>query len=640
MTYYTVTFQPGSKKVRVKRGETLLAAALDAGIVMNSACGGQGLCGKCRVIVKKGAVIARPSGHVTSGEIKKGVVLACEATVQGNAEVRIAQSSRVENDREKRPRPEVEEISPVAPNGPGLTAMDFPLVKKIYAELPQPSLNDNISDLDRIYRELEPGHGSVLFTANLSQVKQLGALLRENDFKVTVSLVDKDASSEIISIEPNTCSNENYGMAFDIGTTTVTGQLVNLATGKVIATAIAYNKQISFGSDVITRIVYASDAQGLQKLNRAILANIDEIIRDLCREHDIRVSDIMAVMIGGNTTMMHLLLNIDPTFIRREPYVPTTNMIDIVRASELGIHINPNGVSACVPGVSTYIGPDITAGILSSGLADSQDVSLLVDIGTNSEVVLGNREWMVGCSASAGPAFEGSGVTCGLRAISGAIEKVSIGSGETVRVKTIGDKPPKGICGSGYISLLREMFTHGLIDRDGRIRSDKKTKRVRKTKSGVEYVVVYKKDADATRDIAITDADIDNLKRSKGAIYSALVTLVKKMELTFDSVTRIYIAGGFGTYLDIASAVSIGLLPDIERSRYSFIGNSSLAGVRRCLFSRQARRSVKEIAKKVTYIDLSTEAKYMDEYIASLFFPHTDLTRFPSVGRGTEQGRG
>jgi len=328
--------------------------------------------------------------------------------------------------------------------------------------------------------------------------------------------------------------------------------------------------------------------------------------------------------------MIHLLLSMDPAHIRRQPYVPTANFLPVLRAAEAGININPRGLLSCVPGVSSYVGGDTTAGILSSGIYKKEDPCILIDIGTNGEIVLGNRDFLVACAASAGPAFEGSGVTSGMRASSGAIQKVSINKNDfSVKYSTIQDKLPRGICGSGYIDLLSEMLAVGIIDKSGRIKIT--GKRIRSTDHGVEFVVCFKEEIHSSADIVINEADIENLKRSKGAIYSACAILVKHLDLEFSAISKIFIAGGFGTYLDIEKAIQIGLLPDLERSKFVFIGNSSLAGSREILLSRQAMAMADALALKITYFELSVDPRYMEEYSQSLFFPHTDLAKFPSV---------
>ncbi len=627
-----VRFSPGDREAVVKKGENLLVAAMEAGVSLNSACGGEGLCGKCKVVIKKGKVKAEISSHIEKGQRKKGYVLACLSSAITDLEVFVPPESRAEVGQASGVYSEIEEASKGKALATETLFEHSPLVRKFYLELPKPTLQDSIGDLDRIYRELESALDSCLIGTSLANVKLLADMLRENDFKITVTVGDKNGVLELLFIEPGDRSKANYGLAFDIGTTTVSGQLIDLNTKKVLGTKITSNKQAVFGSDIITRIVYASSAEGLAELNTAIIENMNEMTRGLSREHNIPISDITAVMVGANMTMLHLLSKIDPTYIRREPYVPTTSAVPTVHASELGLKVNPKGILACIPGVSTYVGGDITAGVIASGLYNGVDLSLLVDIGTNGEIVLGGRDWMIACSASAGPAFEGSGVSCGMRAVDGAIQEVEIDNEFNVKFMTVGAKDPRGICGSGYIDLLCQMLKRALIGRDGRIDLNKDTNRIRRTKRGVEFIVVFKRGSATGEDIVITEEDIEDLKRSKGAIYSAITTLISKMELKQDDLKNIYVAGGFGYFLNIESAISIGLLPDVDRNIFSFLGNTSLVGTRECLLSRQAFSKAKEVAKKITYLDLGSEPKYMDEYVASLFVPHTDLGRFKNIG--------
>lgn len=602
MTDFLVKFNDQKKEIRVAKGTDVLTAAIKAGIALHAACGGEGLCGKCKV------------------RINKKDVLACQTIVESDLEVKIPKESievHVKLGRES------EEFT----KGVVLERENLfkrsPLVKKIYLELPQPTQDDNLSDLDRICRGISEEFHDVHVSTNLTNLKHLSEVMRDGDFKITVCLGHKNDALDIISIEPGDTTKALFAFAFDIGTTTVAGQLVDLNTGNILGSRIAFNKQVGYGSDIITRIIFGSTPEGLQKLNEAVLDNINEIIEDLARANKVNIADIYAIVYAGNMTMTHLLLKIDPANIRKAPYIPTTTVFETINASEASIEINPKGVAAFLPGVTTYIGGDIVSGVLACGLAEKEEISLLIDIGTNGEIVLGNREWMIGAAASAGPAFEGSGLTCGMKAVKGAIQKARIDKELNVEVLTIGDAKPKGICGSGYIDLLCQMLKTGVIGRNGKINRDLKSKKIRKTETGYEFVVADK--------IVITDDDIENLKRSKGAVYSAIIALLNKVEKKLDDIKKIYIAGGFGNYLNIENAIFIGLLPDADRKKYEFIGNSSLAGARMSLLSHDAFMKTREIYKNITYVDLSSEPNYMDEYVASLFFPHTDLGRFPSV---------
>lgn len=426
-------------------------------------------------------------------------------------------------------------------------------------------------------------------------------------------------------------SSGNFGLALDIGTTTISAELINLENKKVLGTKTSYNKQASFGADIITRIIYAGQNEGLEKLHDAVSLTVNQIIQILALENKVNLNNINSIVCAGNTTMIHLLLKIDPAYIRKDPYMPAASPIPELKASDTGININPDGLLYCVPAVANYIGGDATAGVLSSRLSKQKELSMLIDIGTNGEIILGNEEFIVACAVSAGPAFEGSGLTCGMRAFSGAIEEAIIDSKSlSVSFKTIGNVKPLGICGSGYISLLRSMLLNGIIDKSGKI-IIVDNERVRTTDYGREFVLAFKEEADTVADIVLTESDIKNLKRSKAAIYSAAAILIKHMNFRESDIKNVFISGGFGTSLDIDSAITIGLLPDLERRRFSFIGNSALSGAREILLSADMLKQAKEIAHKITYFDLSSDSGYMDEYVSALFFPHTDLSRFPSL---------
>ena len=594
----------------VAKGTDLLSAAIKAGVVITAPCGGEGVCGKCKVVVNK-----RP-------------VLACESVVESDLEVIVPKESLEVHGKRK---PEAEEFTKGVVLKRENAYPHSPLMKKFYLKLTRPTADDNTSDLDRIQRELSEKVENVHFSAGLASVKFLSDTLRDSDFEVTVTIGYKEGSFEIVTVEPGDTTKVNYGFAFDIGTTTVVGQLIDLNTREVLGTRIAFNAQAVYGSDVITRIIFASVPEGLEKAHRAVLSNINEIIDDLATACGVNLGDIYVLTCAGNMTMMHLLLRIDPSAIRKPPYIPTATTFPTVHSSELGIDANPKALASFLPGVSTYVGGDIVAGILACGLFETENLSLLIDIGTNGELVLGDKEWMIAAAASAGPAFEGSGLSCGMKAVKGAIQKVGIGAGLDVKCSVIGDGKPRGICGSGYIDLLCQMLKHGIIDKSGKIDKTIKSGRIRQGENVTEFILAFKHETDIGKDIIINEDDIENLKRSKGAIYSAVIALLKKVEKDIKEVKKVYLAGGFGNYLNIENAISIGLLPDIDRSIYEFIGNSSLAGARMALLSTEAFMKTSGIAKNITYIDLSAEPAYMDEYVASLFFPHTDLGRFLSV---------
>ncbi len=643
MEKFKIKILPDNREILVEKGKTILSAAISLGLQINSSCGGDGVCGRCKVIVKKGSVVSQPTGRISWEEKKQGFYLACLTTVESDLEIEIPLESRLDLagvsseeafiSRLKGVFVQAEEITEAGiENLPQDKFISSPLAAKIFLNVPKPDLENKISDLERLYGEIRKSVDIPIMQTGLSNVRSLGQVLRSSNWQVTVTLGKRNETVEIVLIEPGDTSEKNFGIAFDIGTTTISSQLVNLNTKKILSTKAIFNQQADFGADVITRIIFAQQHDGLERLHHAVIDGMNSMLREMVKEHDIDLNDVTCCMCAGNTTMIHLLLKIDPTFIRRFPYVPTANFVPVVRAAEAGIKINPRGLLACVPGISSYVGGDITAGILACAMSEREELALLIDIGTNGEIVLGNRDWLISAAASAGPAFEGSGVKSGLRATKGAVQRVNINKKDLeVKLETIGALLPKGICGSGYIDLLSEMLASGIIDRSGKINPDLKTDKIREGEFGKEFVVVAKDKTATGQDIVITEADIENLKRSKAAIFAATSILVKHMNLKLEDIKKIYIAGGFGTYLDIEKAIFIGLLPDLPREKFLFIGNSSLVGAREALFSADAMHQAEEIAKKTTYFELSTDSQYMDEYMAALFFPHTDLNKFPSV---------
>jgi len=610
MEEFKIHFKPQNKSIKVPKGTDLLTAAIKAGVVIAAACGGEGLCGKCKVSV----------GGST--------VLACQTLAESDLLVEVPKGSVESHSAMKH---ESEDFTKGIISEREKSLKLSPIIRKVYVELSEPTQDDNTDDLERILRAVELSIAHSRITTRLSNIKHLSENLRDSAYKVTAVVAYEEGSVEMLAVEPGDTTDRLFGFAFDIGTTTVAGQLIDLNSGEILGTRIAFNKQSTYGSDVITRIVYASNPKGLDTLSEAVLANIADIIKDLSDSCRVNLSVIYAAVLAGNMTMMHLLLKIDPTNIRKAPYIPAAARFCPMNAREVGIDINQRASAVFLPGVSTYVGGDIVAGLLACGLADNPNLTLLIDIGTNGEIVLGNSEWMMGTAASAGPAFEGSGLECGMKAVKGAIQKAEIGVNLYTKVETVWQEAPRGICGSGYIDILCQLLKRNIIHRDGKINRSIKSDLVRNNGVNYEFVLVPKNMSATGKDIVITDDDIENLKRSKGAIYSAIISLLNKVGKNMSDITKIYIAGGFGNYLNIENSIHIGLLPDINRDVYEFIGNSSLAGARMMLLSRDLVARADAIRKNVTYLDLSSEPDYMDEYVASLFFPHTDMGRFPSA---------
>ncbi|MFH1006667.1 MAG: ASKHA domain-containing protein [Candidatus Latescibacterota bacterium] len=641
-----ITFLPWGSEAVVPEGTDLLAAAMAADVRLYNSCGGEGVCGRCKVIVKEGPVKTELSGRLTEQERAAGYVLACRTTVHGDVAVEVPPESRMEREQILTEEAKVsrlaglfsraEEVERMAEGDERTLFAYSPLVTKLFLKLPVPTLQDNVSDLERLYREIRRHREIPIMQTGLSNIKKLGRLLRDSKWEVTVTLGMRNGTTEVVLIEPGDTSERNFGIALDIGTTTVAANLVDLTTSETLGVKATHNRQASYGEDVITRIIHAEKGDGLERLHHAVVDTVNDLIAALLAEHGVSLNEVTAVTCAGNMTMVHLLLRVDPYFIRREPYVPTANFMPVIRAAEAGIKLNPRALLSCLPGISSYVGGDITAGVLASGLDAGEGLFMLIDIGTNGEIVLGNKEWLVCCAASAGPAFEGSGVHSGVRAMAGAIQKVQIDPGTyELTLSTIGEGKPIGICGSGYVDAVAALLQSGIIDRSGKIRTTLPKAladlRIKELDGELAFALATDQESATGHDVLITEVDIMHLIRSKGAIYTASKVLAERMGVTLADLDKFYIGGGFGNYLNIEKAIWIGLLPDLPLERFEFIGNSSLTGARMALLSHDARAKAREIAEKMTYIELSVEPSYMQEYVGSLFLPHTDIDLFPTV---------
>ena len=628
-----VRFLPDEKEARVPAGETLLKAAEAAGVYVNSVCGGDGLCGKCRLIIREGEVKSRPTALLDRDEIRNGYVLACESQVLGDLRVEIPPETRLTG-RPAFTGEEALRFGRVSPLRKGKVYAFDPLSRKIFLSLPPANMADNLSDLDRVYREVARQRSDPVMQTGLATVRMLSGLLRGGNFEVTATLGQRGKTVEVVQFEPGNTSTRNYGVAVDIGTTTIVANLLDLASGEVASRQATYNSQIRFGEDVITRILYAQEEpDGREKLHDSVVTDINDLINAMVEESGISLHDVTYVVAAGNTTMIHILLDLEIANIRKDPYIPAASTVPVIRAAEAGLSINGRGLLCCLPGVGAFVGSDVTADVICAGMDESEELSLLFDLGTNGEVVLGNADWLICCSASAGPAFEGGGLKCGIRATDGAIERVAVNLEGKLAYKVIGKSRPRGICGSGLIDLAAELFKTGWLDRAGRFVRETANSRVREGENGPELIVVPAEKTATGREITVSEGDLAIFIRSKGAIYTAAEALLNRVGCSFQQVKRVYISGGFGNYVDVGNAIAIGLLPDLPLDRFHFIGNGSLNGSRMCLASREALEAAEAVASRMTYFDLSTDAKFMGDFTSSLFLPHTDMEKFPSVAK-------
>jgi uncharacterized 2Fe-2S/4Fe-4S cluster protein (DUF4445 family) len=634
-----VVFKPSGQVVEVDVGTLLSDAAVEAGVPLNLPCGGQGRCGRCRVRVEHGAISHRRGVRLTSAELEEGWALGCQAVVKGDAVVFVPEQEKVE----------VEFVTKTVGAERIALATDFteeidPSVRRFHIAMEAPSLEDQTTDWDRLVRALSLEHGVSPVRASLPMLRELSRNLREAEWDVTAMLdigeagEDPCTEARLIDLLPGNQADRCYGAAIDIGTTTNVVHLVDLMTGKSIDRASAYNGQISAGEDIISRIIFSQKRDGLDRLQRMVLKTLNGLLEELSSRNQIPTRQISYAVIAGNTTMIQLFLALDPRAIREMPFVPTLSQPITVTAEQIGLNINPQGTIDCLPIVGAYVGADITAGVLASGMSDTDSLTLFIDVGTNGEIVLGNRDWLITCACSAGPAFEGAGVRHGMRATAGAIEEIWIDHRTyEPTYQTIGQMPARGICGSGMIGLLAEMFVTGIVDKAGKIQRDLPTPRVRVGDHGGEYVVVWANQSGIGTDIVINEVDIENLLRTKGAIYAGFSVLVRSVGLELADVEQVLIAGAFGQYINVEKAIQIGLLPDMPWDRFRFLGNTSALGALHCLVSRSKRREVVEIAKKMTYLELSADNTFYDQFMSALFLPHTDMNAFPSVMRILQQ---
>jgi uncharacterized 2Fe-2S/4Fe-4S cluster protein (DUF4445 family) len=563
-----------------------------------------------------------------------GYALACQTVIEGDITITIPEQERIE--RRLATDKSARKIELPFPYDPATMQS----VQAFQVDLPPPSLQDNMDDITRLEKALA-AKGFSSITVPLPTLRRLGKILRDSEWSPWVVLESQapiSGPARLIDLSPEPI--QPIGLALDIGTTTVTALLVDLTSGQVLNSAAEYNDQIARGEDVISRIIYA-EKKDLNELGVLVRQTIDTLLERLKRRTGISPDGIHKVTVAGNTTMIHLFLGLPPSSIRLTPYIPTVNLPQPHLASELNLGVHPQASVLCLSGVASYVGADITAGVLASGLAEADDLTLFLDVGTNGETVLGTGEWMVTCACSAGPAFEGAGVVDGMRATLGAIEEVWVHS-ETYEptIRVIGDVKPRGICGSGLISLLAELFVTGVVDRAGHVKLDMDTPRVRQGEHGPEYVVAWGDETETDRDIVLTKVDVDNLMRAKAAIYAGFTVLAESVGVELNDAKQVLVGGAFGQYINVENAIKIGLLPDLPWDRFHFLGNTAILGSYMALLSIQSRQQIQEIAQMMTYVELSADNTFYDAFTAALFLPHTDITRFPSVAEVWEQHEG
>lgn len=633
-----VTFRSHNKEIYCNKGDKLLDVARDADIFIDAPCNGNVSCGKCKVRLIKGKVDTEKTHHIRDEEWNQGYILACNTKVIEDIDIEVPSKlsspmygMKIEGSDKKKDKEVFDRAKKIIEEN----NFEFKTnIVKTYIEIEEPTLDDNISDIDRIERHVRNnlGYDEIDFTIEL--LRKVPTVIREDNFKVTITYIKKKNKITILNIESGNTENKLYGVAIDIGTTSVVVCLVDLYTKEIIDKASSGNAQIKYGADVIHRIVYSTKKNGLKELNEAIIEDtINPLLHSIYTKNNVDKDNVVSLVVAGNTTMTSLFLGVYTDFLRQEPFIPPFLKSPRLIGKDVGLKINDSAYVFLAPSVASYVGGDITAGVLSAGIWSSEENVLFIDLGTNGEIVFGNQDYMMSCACSAGPAFEGGGISCGMRASNGAIEKVKIDK-ETLKptLTTIGDVSPIGICGSGIIDLICQMLLTGIIDRRGKIHRDIDNERIIFNEYEIgEYVLAFKEEYNLDHDITINEVDIDNFIKAKGAIYSGASVLIESLGMDFSVIDKVYIAGGIGNNLDIENSILIGLLPDIEREKFIYIGNSSLVGSYLALISKDAKKKLQEIGSEITYVELSVYPTYMDEFISACFLPHTNIEQFPTI---------
>jgi uncharacterized 2Fe-2S/4Fe-4S cluster protein (DUF4445 family) len=617
-----VTFQPSGRRFVASIGESLYSTAKAVGV--ETLCGGRGSCGKCRVIIKNGAdllssISTAEEKLLSKEEVEKGCRLACQAVIASAGKIIVEVPFESQIGRQK-----------LAVSGIEAKVEFNPSIKKYFIELTLPTLNDFKPDFERAINALNIKYGLSIKRISYEALKLLSTILRNSEFKVTLTV---KSDEEIIDVEPGNKEEEAYGFAVDIGTTKVAGYLMNLNNNKVVATVSMMNPQIPYGEDIISRISYASKNNlNLEVLHKTIIDGVNKLIKEACDKACVNSKSIYELIIVGNTVMHHLFFNINPKFLGLSPYTPALKKSFYVKSKEIGVNANPEAEVYSLPLIAGFVGADAVADILATEIYKLKEKALLIDIGTNTEIILSNSLKLICCSTASGPAFEGAHIKHGMRAATGAIEKVWINPEDlNPTYKTIDDEKPKGICGSGIIEAIAEMLKAKIIDFNGRIKNEVKHSRIRRNNNTIEYVIAWKEETAINKDITITQKDIFEIQLAKAAIYAGTSILMKKFNVKAEELSKIFIAGAFGLYLNPESAKIIGMIPDVSLNKIVFAGNTAGSGARMALISRDIRRKADKLVNEISYIELAAESSFEYEFASALRFPHKNIELFPSI---------
>ena len=638
---YKVTFKfENSEDVIVfaALGENLLEVARKTNVAIDAPCNGNAACGKCKVRLLGGELDSKKTHHITDEEYAGGWRLACCSKVCADVEVMVPDIASAYKSRMKvADLSSPDEIKIFDDLKEQVLQAGIALkndMKVITLQMNEPTLDDTMPDNERFTRALRAQTGVNVIRISYTALNKLAFVLRKSQFEIQVVLRETAKDLFVYDVFEKEKNVIVGGMAVDIGTTTVSAIIIDMLTGEILAKGSAGNGQIRYGADVINRIIESEKPGGREKLQKAVIdETINPLIDTMCRQAHLDHSQIYRLCLASNTTMNHLLLGVFADPVRMEPFVPSFFKTNSVYAYNIGINVNQDAHIILAPNIGSYVGGDITAGAFVSMVWNKPEFSLFIDLGTNGEIVFGNSDFMFSCACSAGPAFEGGDISCGMRATDGAIEACTIDE-ETMEptYSVVGDPgtKPVGICGSGIIDIIAELFRCKIISPKGKF--IREGKRVRHDEHGMgSYVIAFQEEAGSVKDVEITEVDIDSFIRAKGAIFSAIRTMLSYCDFDVSMIEHVYVAGGIGSGINMQNAIRIGMFPDVPLELYEYIGNSSLVGAYAMLYSNEAERKVYEIAQNMTYIELSNINSYMDEFVGACFLPHTDSALFPSI---------
>ena len=614
----------------------LLQVARDANVAIDAPCSGNGSCGKCKVKLVSGELFSPQTGHISDEEYADGWRLSCGSKILSDVTVLVPDIASAYQSRMKTADlSSGEEIAVFEKIEADIREAGIEFTNdfvELEVSMEEPTLDDTMPDNERLIWAVQAAAGVEKVELPYFVMRKLAKVLRESNFSVKVIGEQKDAVLKVYDVRPAADETPMVGMAVDIGTTTVAAVLVDLKSGKLLAKASTGNGQIRYGADVINRIVEQAKDGGVKRLQDAIVKDtLRPLLAGLCASAKVKATQILRICIASNTTMNHLLLGMDGQPVRMEPYIPSFFYIHDLKATDIGLNVNPSAELRIAPNIGSYVGGDITAGTLATLLWNKEEFSLFVDLGTNGEIVFGNQDFMMSCACSAGPAFEGGDISCGMRATDGAIEAVVLDVDTMEPTYTIvgdEDQKPVGLCGSGIIDMISELFRCGIVNAKGLF--VREGSRIARDQHGMgRYILATPAESATGREISLTEVDIDSFIRAKGAIYSAIDTLLASMDMDASVLEHVYVAGGIGSGINMKNAIYIGMFPSVELEKYEYVGNSSLAGAYAMVLSDPANAKVEELAQNMTYVELSTHPGYMDNFVAACFLPHTDGWRFP-----------